>query len=617
MDSNGDRDEDDSTTRTRTTRRRGRGRLDGGDEDDSTAWTRTTRWRGRGRLDGMDEDESAEVDENCTSLRNDRTRTTINRRHTNSERDEDDSTAVPIRSEDHAESIRNETNGQSHGIVLLPPAPSLSSTISFRRPPTRVKGHRACWPARSISSTSRTCICARYIGGLTRALPFKGSCFPQVYSHSTSMSLSATTLPSSGLPLQGPPNSLSTSALSVSSPDVVANTSSGTAVMVPTNASMSPLSGLPIQDLLDPHSTSPHLSMTIDTTMSASLETNLIVSANTPAFPVSSSILDVATKASDGTEVTASMNALETSLSSPVNNIDSNVSSGTDVTVDSIRSAFLHFMAANHLLDSAAIASGFSDSFVDGLVYCLLGHGIGICQLTGTHDLERTIIMQQLDEAQVAQAAAETARDSMQSFVDAAAAHQDQCEQELQELRLKYHQLEEQLDDANLQLAAARGEVDFTTAQNTLMEDENTRLENDNDRLVEDRKVLASQNEVLFKSLLSHQETLEYLLKKDSPAEVLHELGRSKEELERVQRDLELSRSSVQTLQETISLHLDTISVKDEQIYVLNTLINTLENRVSTVQASSLVVSQQHTDLVLAHSATSTTLNAIPGCHLS
>ncbi|KAJ3966113.1 hypothetical protein EV361DRAFT_1015683 [Lentinula raphanica] len=226
-----------------------------------------------------------------------------------------------------------------------------------------------------------------------------------------------------------------------------------------------------------------------------------------------------------------------------------------------------------------------------------------------THDLERTIIMQQLDEAQVAQAAAETARDSMQSFVDAAAAHQDQCEQELQELRLKYHQLEEQLDDANLQLAAARGEVDFTTAQNTLMEDENTRLENDNDRLVEDRKVLASQNEVLFKSLLSHQETLEYLLKKDSPAEVLHELGRSKEELERVQRDLELSRSSVQTLQETISLHLDTISVKDEQIYVLNTLINTLENRVSTVQASSLVVSQQHTDLVLAHSATSTTLN--------
>ncbi|KAJ3738191.1 hypothetical protein EV360DRAFT_77047, partial [Lentinula raphanica] len=356
-------------------------------------------------------------------------------------------------------------------------------------------------------------------------------------------------------------------------------------------------SGLPLQDLPDPQSIPTLLLTAMDTAMDASLRTNTIISANTPASPVSSAIVDVATKASTGMEVTASMNASGTSLLSPgrnadanvspvhdvnanvlpgrnvdanvspVRNVDVNVSPGLNITVESIRSSFLQFLAANRLLDSVAIAAGFSDSFVDGLVYCLVGHGIGIRQLTGTHDLERTIIMQQLDEAQVAQAAAETARDSMQSFVDAAAAHQDRCEQELQELRLKYHQLEEQLDDANLQLAAARGEVDFTTAQNTLMEDENTRLENDNDRLVEDRKVLTSQNEVLFKSLLSHQETLEYLLKKDSPAEVLHELGRSKEELERVRRDLELSHSSVQTLQETISLHLDTISVKDEQIY--------------------------------------------------
>ncbi|KAJ3716048.1 hypothetical protein C8R42DRAFT_645396 [Lentinula raphanica] len=67
----------------------------------------------------------------------------------------------------------------------------------------------------------------------------------------------------------------------------------------------------------------------------------------------------------------------------PDRNVNANVSSGLDITVESIRSSFLQFLAANQLLDSAAIAAGFSDSFVDGLVYCLVGHGIGIRQLTG------------------------------------------------------------------------------------------------------------------------------------------------------------------------------------------------------------------------------------------
>ncbi|KAJ3764745.1 hypothetical protein FB446DRAFT_710049, partial [Lentinula raphanica] len=166
----------------------------------------------------------------------------------------------------------------------------------------------------------------------------------------------------------------------------------------------SSLQGLPISQ-----STSTLSSAAVDIAMSASSETNVAVSANTSASPVLSTTINVATKTLSGTEVTDPMNAsLETSLPSPVINVDANVSSGTNVTVDSIRSSFLQFMAANHLLDSANIAAGFSDSFVDGLVYCLLGHGIGIRQLTGTHDLERTIIMQQLDEAQVAQAAAET-----------------------------------------------------------------------------------------------------------------------------------------------------------------------------------------------------------------
>ncbi|KAJ3738153.1 hypothetical protein EV360DRAFT_77087, partial [Lentinula raphanica] len=342
----------------------------------------------------------------------------------------------------------------------------------------------------------------------------------------------------------GSPISQSTTTLLLSATDIATAALSGAEETIPITASKSSLS-------------SPGRNIITNVSPGCNIDANVSSGRNIDANV--SSGCDVDANVSSGCNVDA--NVL------PDRNVNANISPGLNITVESIRLSFLQFLAANQLLDSAAIAAGFSDSFVEGLVYCLVGHGIGIRQLTGTHDLERTIIMQQLDEAQVAQAAAETAWDSMQSFVDAAAAHQDQCEQELQELRLKYHQLEEQLDDANMQLATARGEVDFTTAQNTLMEDENARLENDNDRLVEDRKVLTSQNEVLFKSLLSHQETLEYLLKKDSPAEVLHELGRSKEELERVQRDLELSRSSVQTLQETISLHLDTISVKDEQIY--------------------------------------------------
>ncbi|KAJ3764614.1 hypothetical protein FB446DRAFT_710184, partial [Lentinula raphanica] len=250
-------------------------------------------------------------------------------------RDEENSTAVPVPSEYHARSTRDENN-QLFGWV---------GGTTPRCPSRRFSGYE-----HDKSHPIPTSACR-----------WKGSLYDPPKS----------------------PNSLLTSVLSVPSPDIAAKTSSGTGVTVPANASTSTLSGLPLQDLPDPESISPLLSTAIDTDMDASSGTNVIVSTIT----------------------------LEPPSSSPVTDAPSNVSPDMNITVASIRSAFLQFMAVNHLLDSAAVAAGFSDSFVDGLVYCLLGHGIGIRQLTGTYDLERTIIMQQLDEAQVAQAAAETARD--------------------------------------------------------------------------------------------------------------------------------------------------------------------------------------------------------------
>ncbi|KAJ3746926.1 hypothetical protein EV360DRAFT_76405 [Lentinula raphanica] len=247
------------------------------------------------------------------------------------------------------------------------------------------------------------------------------------------------------------------------------------------------------------------------------------------------------------------------SLPSSTVEVSNTPAPGPGIIPSSIRAEFLQFMVDRHLLDPTILAGGYLDGFIDGLMNCFVGHVMGVRQLAGAHDLERTILLQQVEEAQA----------------DLIAAKNVSLRPPL-------------LIKINTSRIYKIFEWNIETWRNDSM------MFNCNCR----------------RSLLSFHETVEYLQTKDDPVGVAHELSQTKEELKWVRRDLEISRNSVQTLQETVSLHLDTISVKDDQINVLNTLVATLENRVSTVQASSMVALQQHTDMLLAHNTTSANLDS-------
>ncbi|KAJ3764721.1 hypothetical protein FB446DRAFT_795806, partial [Lentinula raphanica] len=130
------------------------------------------------------------------------------------------------------------------------------------------------------------------------------------------MSSSQTQPLSSGLPLQDPPNPQSTitTTLPLLTTDVVTTALSGMEVTIPMTTSNSLLS-------------SPGRNVDANVSLGRDVDANV-----SPGRDVDANVL-------------------------PGRNVDANVSLGLNVTVDSIRSSFLQFMAANHLLDSATIAA--------------------------------------------------------------------------------------------------------------------------------------------------------------------------------------------------------------------------------------------------------------------
>ncbi|KAJ3831655.1 hypothetical protein F5878DRAFT_667331 [Lentinula raphanica] len=272
-----------------------------------------------------------------------------------------------------------------------------------------------------------------------------------------------------------------------------------------------------------------------------------------------------------------------------------------------LRRALLSLLNDNRLLGPKFDVECLPSGFVDGLASCITGYVSGYHDLTRVHQGE---LAQQLINSKEQQAILEQERDTVVRYMDSVIEDRDRLDAERRQLQADHLELLQRFEDVQSDRDALQEESHGLYAEFTRLENEEVRLETANTRLLETRDVLVSQNEKLFKDLMSVQESLSLAQGQNRMTDTLHELAQTKEELTRVCRDLALSRSTAESVQDSNSLHLSTLNRKDEQIGALHDMVRSLEQQLFQVRAASAIISQRHTDLVVAHNNTCCTLDA-------
>ncbi|KAJ3817230.1 hypothetical protein F5880DRAFT_1618477 [Lentinula raphanica] len=248
--------------------------------------------------------------------------------------------------------------------------------------------------------------------------------------------------------------------------------------------------------------------------------------------------------------------------------------------------------------------------FIDGLASCITGYVLGYGELNRSVQGTQVMLQQQLIESQSLQAALEHERNDLIHHRDEVIASRNNLETELLQLHEDHSSLWGCFTDLKEELQESQNNVGHLNAKVVLMENEQVRLDMANTHLIEAQDALVGQNNDLFRNLLTTHESLAHAQSRNDLTDTLHELEGVKEELVHACRDLALLQSTAESLRDSNALHLSMLSHKDDQICNLNTKVHSLEQQVSQLQAANAVLSQQHTDLVVANNHTSSTLDA-------